>query len=360
MTLKGIKRVRSANGKTYFYVRRRDGPDIRLPDLPTNDPDFLKAYAEARDAPRNVQARFKSGSVGAVFTAVIASEDMHTISAAYRAMIRRHADDIRESYGVAPIRGLERRHVQQDVDGSTAPDHRRKVWRWAVKWAIRNGFLDHDPSERVTLPRKTPTEGHPAWSVDDVAQYRTHWATGTRQRLIMEVLQWSGARISDAVMLGPQHVGPDGVIAYKQQKTGGMAYCPWACTMPDYAQGMSSDRDLMHEALDARADRHLTFLATEYGTTRSAKSIGGVIRSAARDAGILKSAHGLRKYRATQLAHAGATPHQIGAWTGHESLKEIEHYTKSMDRRAAVTGTPVERKVENSAGLLPKSAKRTI
>jgi integrase len=95
---------------------------------------------------------------------------------------------------------------------------------------------------------------------------------------------------------------------------------------------------MMHCALDARSMKHPTFLATEYGTTRSAKSIGGVVRGAAHEAGIPKSAHGLRKYRATQLAHAGATPHQIGAWTGHESLKEIEHYTKSMDRRAAVLG----------------------
>jgi len=358
--LKGIKRVRSAGGKTYLYVRRTDGPDIRLPDLPTNDPEFLKAYAEAREAPKRTDSTFKAGSIGAVFTAVIASEDMHTISPAYRAMIRRHADDIRKNYGVAPIRGLERRHVQQDVDGSSAPDHRRKVWRWAAKWAIRNGFIDHDPSERVSLPRRAPTDGHPSWSADDVAKFRAQWPIGSRQRLTMEILQWTGARISDAVLLGPQHIGNDGVIAYTQQKTGGMAYCPWACELPGYAIDMQGDRDAMHLALDARFEKHLTFLATTHGATRSAKSIGGVIREAARDAGILKSAHGLRKYRASQLAHAGATPHQIGAWTGHESLKEIEHYTKSMDRRSAVTGTPKEQKNGKTFEFLPKCDKKSL
>ena len=355
--LKGIKRVRAAGGQTYLYVRRTDGPDVRLPDLPTDDPEFLKAYTDAREAPKRMNGAFKTGTIGAVFTAVLASEDMHTISAAYRAMIRRHADDIRQNYGAAPMRGLERRHIQQDVDAASAPDHRRKVWRWAAKWAIRNGFIEYDPSERVSLPRKAPTEGHPAWTPDDVAKFRDHWPNGSRQRLVMEVLQWTGARISDAVVLGPQHVGDDGVIAYRQQKTGNLAYCPWSCDLPKYATAMETDRAEMHMALDNRFTRHLTFLATAHGTTRSAKSIGGVVRQAAHDAGILKSAHGLRKYRATMLAHAGATPHQIGAWTGHESLKEIEHYTKSLDRRAAVKGTSTEQNFGKTSVLLPKRVK---
>jgi integrase/recombinase XerD len=354
VTLKGIKRVKAPGGQMYLYVRRSDGPDVRLPDLPTSDPEFLKAYTAAREAPKRVQGRHKAGSIGAVFTACLASEDIHTVSPAYRAMIRRHADDIWESYGPAPIRGLERRHIQKDVDNANASGHRRKTWRWVVKWAILNGFLDSDPTERVALPRTAPTDGHPAWTADDVQAFRNHWPLETRQRLAMELLQWSGARISDAVILGPQHVGKDGVIAYTQKKTGSMAYCPWRCVLPSYAVALSTDRETMHAAIDAREEHHLTFLATIHGKSRSANSIGGVISSAARAVGIEKSAHGLRKYRATQLAHAGATPHQIGAWTGHESLREIEHYTKSVNRHAAVPGTPTEQESGKTLGPLPK------
>lgn len=223
-----------------------------------------------------------------------------------------------------------------------------------MKWALHNGFLDNDPTELVALPRTAPTEGHPAWTSEDVNAFREHWSIGTRQRLAMEILQWSGARISDAVMLGPQHVGKDGVIAYTQKKTSSMAFCPWTCTLPAYAANLSPDRALMHLAINARTEHHLTFLATIHGKSRSANSIGGVISGAARTAGIEKSAHGLRKYRATQLAHAGATPHQIGAWTGHESLREIEHYTKSVDRRAAVMGTSIEQESGKTLRFLPK------
>ncbi len=87
----------------------------------------------------------------------------------------------------------------------------------------------------------------------------------------------------------------------------------------------------------ARADR-----------PRSSKSIGGGIAAAARKAGITKSAHGLRKTRATLNAEGGATPHQIGAWPGHESLAEIAHYTRAVDRQRAVMGIEQEPNVGNT------------
>jgi Protein of unknown function (DUF3631)/Phage integrase family len=45
------------------------------------------------------------------------------------------------------------------------------------------------------------------------------------------------------------------------------------------------------------------------------------------------SSHGLRKACARRLAEAGCTPHQIGAITGHTTLKQIENYTKAADQK---------------------------
>jgi integrase len=52
-------------------------------------------------------------------------------------------------------------------------------------------------------------------------------------------------------------------------------------------------------------------------------------------AGIAKGLgpHGLRKATARRLAEAGCTPHQIAAMTGHQSLKEVERYTRAADQR---------------------------
>jgi len=41
------------------------------------------------------------------------------------------------------------------------------------------------------------------------------------------------------------------------------------------------------------------------------------------------------------------TPHQIDAWTGHESLSEIAHYTRKANRRNLVTRTEQDRNLGN-------------
>ncbi|MCJ7871677.1 tyrosine-type recombinase/integrase [Phaeobacter sp. J2-8] len=169
------------------------------------------------------------------------------------------------------------------------------------------------------------------------------------------LLHWTGARISDAVLIGPGMVGRDGVLAYRQGKTGGAAYVPWTCALPDYAKGMEPDRDMMHRALAAMQQEQMTLLATARGVTRSDKALGTMIREAAIDAKVAKTAHGLRKSRAVSLAESGATTLQIGAWTGHTTLKEISHYTESMDRRRAVTGTEQRQNVVKSSGQGVKS-----
>jgi integrase len=45
-----------------------------------------------------------------------------------------------------------------------------------------------------------------------------------------------------------------------------------------------------------------------------------------------RSPHGLRKAAARRLAEGGCSPHQIAAITGHQTLKEVERYTKDTDQ----------------------------
>jgi integrase len=44
------------------------------------------------------------------------------------------------------------------------------------------------------------------------------------------------------------------------------------------------------------------------------------------------SAHGLRKAAARRLAEEGCSAHEIAAWTGHLTLKEVERYTRAADQ----------------------------
>lgn len=51
-------------------------------------------------------------------------------------------------------------------------------------------------------------------------------------------------------------------------------------------------------------------------------------------------------------------PGSIAAWTGHESLSEVAHYTRSADRKRAVMGTNESRTVANAADPVGKLARK--
>jgi len=340
VTLTNLKQV-TRRGKIYWYLQRKGHPLIRLPDLPHDDPAFLAAYAEAKKATPE-PAPAAAGSFAALIRAALASDHYHRSRDATRAMFRRHCDALSREFGALPARGLKSRHIRANLPTSTAPGHRLRTWRFLCSFGVERNLLPRNEALDVAMPKPVKKGGHPAWTGSDIAAFRARWPIGSATRAAFELLRFTGARISDAVLLGPGMVARDGVLSYRQVKTGGPAHVPWCCALPDYAAHLGDDRDMMHAALEALSG-HMTFLAAK-GRARSDKALGTMIREAARAAGVEKSAHGLRKSLAAALAEGGATAHQISSWTGHESLKEVDHYTKSADRRRAVIGTEQEKR----------------
>ena len=58
----------------------------------------------------------------------------------------------------------------------------------------------------------------------------------------------------------------------------------------------------------------------------------------------------MRKAAARRLAEAGATVHEIGAITGHASLKEIARYTRAADRKRLAQAAMDKIKARTSSG----------
>nr|WP_029372649.1 tyrosine-type recombinase/integrase [Paracoccus sp. TRP] len=353
VTLVGIKTV-VRRGKAYRYFRAKGCPLVRLPDLPMDHPDFLRAYADAkRIVPE--KAPVSAGSFAALVRSALKSRKFHDSKPATRAMFRRHCDELVAEFGNLPARGLRAKHIRANLPKANAEGHRLRTWRFLCAHGVAINLLERNEALDVAMPRGKKTEGHPPWTLAEIEAFRRRWPIGSATRAAMELLRFTGARISDAVRLGPGMVARDGVLAYRQQKTGGMAYVPWTCPLPDFAAHLGADRDMMHEALRALIGQ-MTFLDAK-GRARSEKALGTMIREAAIAAGFKKSAHGLRKSLAAELADGGATAHQIAAWTGHETLKEVDHYTKSADRRRAVLGTEHDRNSGKHPGQGWKTSK---
>jgi site-specific recombinase XerD len=94
-------------------------------------------------------------------------------------------------------------------------DSMRGLFRWAYKAKL----IKVDPTAGVDNPKLKSGDGFIAWTEEHIAAYESHWPVGTRQRVWLDVLAYTGLRRGDAVRLGRQHVR-DGVATLKTEKSG--------------------------------------------------------------------------------------------------------------------------------------------
>ncbi len=342
--MKGLRRVRQ-DGKLYVYHR---ATGIRMPDLPENHLDFLDAYREAERSRTNPKPRGKGkpGTMLAVWHAYCTSDAFAILSVSYQGVRRRDGHKLIETGGAVPIRSIKPGHIQNDLAALTPHQarERRKTWRAIMAFAMARGLIQVDPSADVKTAAPPKPRQHEPWTQSDVEAFRSRWTIGSAQRLAFELIHWAGCRISDAVRLGPGHVSADGWLEYRQQKTAGHVAIPFDRPLPEFAN--PADLAHLHASIAALGTRHMTWLATATGRSRSEKAASQWFSAAARTAGLKgRTAHGLRVTRAILLAESGASTHQIGAWTGHESLKEIAHYSHQADKKRILDGPKTERKI---------------
>ena len=347
----------SGNDRWYYRPKGRKG--IAMPDAPMDDPRFLAAYAAAAGV--EPRAPIRSGTIGEAVVRYLASDSfMAGLAKSTRSKRRPMLDDIRSRYGAGRIGDLRLHHLRLDLDrfAGHAANNRLRAWRGLCAWAKAAYSLAADPSDGLTRKKVAKSDGFVPWEMADVEAFRAHWAIGTTERLAFELIFWTGARVSDVVRMGEGNVDRDGWLNFRQQKTGGEVSVPFDRDLPEFAEGMASDLETLRRAIDARNERHITYLTTRSGHARSIKAFSAWFARKARDAGVKdKSAHGLRKTRAIALVEAGATHHQVGAWTGHTSLTEIEHYARKFDRRRALSRSKPERESSNSPGKVPTTVK---
>lgn len=342
--LSRVKRIRKASGAVYTYYRRADGGLVALPNLPENDPEFLRAYADAAAADRKTPRPAPGKTVDALISRYYLSRPYQDLAPSSRADRRRILEHIRDARGAAPVAGLATRHLQADVDALApfAARNRLKAWRALCGLGLALGWMKDDPSREVRPP-KADVEGHAIWSDEDLDAFRRRWPLGTAERLAFELLIGTGQRRSDVVAMGWQNLSRDGsTLSLRQQKTGKRLELPVG-------------RDL--GAALALCDRgRMTFLETAQGAARTAAGFGGWFRRACDAAGLAeRSAHGLRHAKARLLAEAGSTVSEIAAFTGHESLSEVRRYTDSADqaRLARSAAARLEREQNSGNSAVP-------
>lgn len=326
------------SGNPRLYYRPPGQKGVALPDLPMTHPAFLRAYAEASEG----RGKASRGPLSAFIVAYLGSEHYKTRAASTQSVWRRYLDDTRRLYGDARFAEIEARHIRKDLSrfGANEANNRLKAWRAICKWAVSVGAVDMDAARDVAKRQTPRTDGHVPWAAQDVVAFRAKWPVGTAQRLAFEVMHHTGAAVIDAISMGEQNVA-GGWIVYTQQKSGTLAAVPFDDPAPWL--GLSDD---LHQCLAARKDRHMVWLTTRAGHPRSPKSVSQWFSAACRAAGVDKTAHGIRKYRAEVMRENGATPDQRMAVLGHDTTRQEAHYSKGADLRRIITGTESSKSAE--------------
>ncbi|MBF0857632.1 tyrosine-type recombinase/integrase [Gluconobacter sp. LMG 31484] len=204
-------------------------------------------------------------------------------------------------------------------ESPTTANRMLRLLSMLMEHAIHMGWAESNPTAGV--PRmKIKSDGIHSWTDDEIARYEARWPSGTRERLALALLLYTGQRRSDVVKMGPSSVSANG-IHLRQQKTGTELVIP------------------IHEQLRIELDREQsngagTFLTTERGRPMSVNNFYNQFIDWCREAGLPPgcSPHGLRKAAARRLAEAGCTTHQIAAITGHRSLSEVARYTRAAEQ----------------------------
>lgn len=324
---------RDRHGNVRRYVRIKGRPKIRLREEPGTQA-FQREYDAAvagpmgSGAPATTRPRRAPGTIGHLIQHYERSSDYKDLEASTKAVRKRLLDRIDQKVGAFKVRDLRPIHVKKWRDAPDGPEAGNaivKTLRCVFATAIEDELAADNPALAVRYRKGNPA-GHTPWNIGHVAQYVRRHPPGSRAYLALCLFLFTGARLSDARRMGPQHERQGGTwLNFTQHK--GRNRNPIVVDVPVIKP--------LREAIDACPSNQMAYMVTEFGTPfKSDKSFGNWMAKRIAEAGLEGvSSHGIRKGLGDILAELGCSAHQIMAILGHTTLKQAEVYTRRANRK---------------------------
>lgn len=318
------------HGKERFRFRR-NGVSVYLPH--PSDPAYRKAYKEAelRSLGSVPIARAKPGTVADLMPRFYKSPSFMQGGADWQKTRRRILDGFKEEYGEDPVSAFRPKDIDAIValklakrkdgkrltGGTQAAKRLKEQLELFFDYAVRQEWRGDNPA-RLAERVKHTKKGFHEWSEEEIAQFRAHWPLGSKPRLALELVLWTGKRRSDAHRAAPPK---NGRITFVAKKTGKKQDLPVAPQLQAAIEAMP-------------AVGLTTLLVTEYGKPFSVAGFGNWFRDKCDRAGLPQcSLHGLRKALARRAAERGASQQGIkalGQWSGD---REVAIYVAGADQK---------------------------
>ena len=349
--LRHVVADRDRHGNTRYYFRKRGKPKIRLPGLP-GSAEFMAAYDAAFKGVPLPQRPKMAGRPAASPESLNWLVRQHYGSVEYKGLGARTRQS-RRAYleaitaqplssadttpiGTLPFAEVTSGVIKRLVDRKADTPAVANKWRTALKvlfgWAAEAGHLTGNPTTTIKKIAAKGAGWH-AWTEEEVGRYEAVHPIGTKARLALALLLYTGQRREDIVHLGKQHI-KDGVLRLTQNKN--RERRPVTLEIPVLPE-------LQRIIAATQLEQQMTFLVTKYGRPYTGSSFYDQFKQWCREAGIPHcSPHGLRKAGATFAAEGGATAHQLMSMFGWATLQQAEVYTRCANqKRMAAIGMPL-------------------
>lgn len=313
------------HGAARWYFRRPGYDRVPLPGLPWT-PEFMTAYEAAAKGEKQTAgagaAKTAPGTVAALVASYYRSAEHLNLKPIAQRTYRSTIEPFREQHGDKVTAKLKREHVKAIIAKPASRPAVANNWLKAIKilmrHAIDSGVRADDPTLGVKKLRSGPS-GYRTWSEEEIEQFYDRHPIGSRARLALDLLLYTGQRRADVVCMGRQHLR-DGVLTIRQSKTGTEVELPL--------------HPILRASLDALPQKNMTFLLTDYGKPFAVAGFGNWFRDRVVEAKLPEglSAHGLRKAACRRFAELGCSAPQIMAYSGHKNLKEVQTYIEAANR----------------------------
>lgn len=328
-----VSEFKDSRGKYRLRFRAKGKPTY-YPKAKFGTPDFereLQAWraGEAYEAPK--ERRYAAGTIGDLITRFYEVGTLRNMKPMTRRKVKGILDRFKDTVDAKGVKYADKSAATIPFDrlgaiftrkAETHPAAARELRKQLIRvfdFAIKLGIRQDNPA-KMTDPIKVVTEGHHTWTEGEIAQYRAAHPLGTNARLAMELMLWTGQRISDARKMGGKDI-INGRIAVTQEKTGKRLLIKIA------PQLMEAIRAMPLIGTEA-------FMLTSFGKPYTDKGFNNAFAGWCDDAGLPDrcTSHGLRKANARRGAELGATNQQLKAVGGWSNDAEVSLYTRGAEQ----------------------------
>ena len=197
-----LQREITRHGKAVWYVRVDRGQRVRL-KAEFGTPEFDAEYRAALAGNPVRKASPSNSSLAWLLARYRETTAWSELSESTRRARDNIFVHVIETAGHEPYARITTATILAGKDRRAATPHAARnfldAMRGLFRWALNAKLVKVDPTAGVSNPKCKTGDGFIAWTEEHVAAYEARWPIGTRQRVWLDVLVYTGLRRGDAV-----------------------------------------------------------------------------------------------------------------------------------------------------------------